>query len=359
MKTSKLLTIAAAALIIGFSSCTKEKDVTTLDSDKFKVTLSLKSATTRADGMTAISGTVVDIIDGYICFVNPGNSVTDVYTITSAATLGKNIRNIDLGATPVTLSDVPGASVKVYLIANKGSLSVTPVVGSNIATYLTNNMKVEDQGDYTKVISIGEASLTATANPEVKSAAIVLSTKVARIQIKEIGFDGDITGTVAGIFINGYYPTMSLSGAPGMLQKSNNASDYVNNSAIFPSSLSGFVYDMTNKTIGATVAPNTSNGVWGYNLFASATPQIIIKLTGVTTNGQSVGDQFVTINGFKNSGTNAEIANIEGGMIYTIQTGALVIKPEHLTVDPGVTPMRVDVTVTPVTWQETIVIPNL
>ena len=229
-----------------------------------------------------------------------------------------------------------------------------------IATFLANNMKVEDQSDYTKVISVGEADLMPTTNPDVKSAAITLSTKVARIQIKDISFEGDIKGMVAGIFVNGYYPTMQLNGTAGILQSSSASADYVGNSAIFPSSLSGFVYDMVNKPVAASVKPNSANGVWGYNLFASATPQIIIKLTGVEVNGQTLAnDQFITVNGFKNSGTNDAIANIAGGMIYTIQIGSLVVKPEHLSIAPGVTPMKVDVTVTPVTWQETIVIPNL
>ena len=358
MKTTKVFLIAAVALVIGLSSCTKEKVMDTA-ADTFKVTISLKSAATRADGATALPGTTVDISNGYICFVNAGNAITDVYTITSAGTSGKNILHTELGTTAVTLNDVPGSSARVYLIANKGSLAAAPVVGSSMTVYLTNNMKVEDQGDYTKVTSVGEANLMPTANPDVKSAAIVLSTKVSRIQIKDIRFDGDITGTVAGIFINGYFPTMQLDKTPGTLQKSSIAADYVANSTIFPATLNGFVYDMVNKPIGTMVTPTAPNGTWGYNLFASPTPQIIIKLTGVTINGQSVGEQFVTINGLKNSTTNTEITNIEGGMIYTIGAGALIIKPEHSSTDPGVTPMKVEVTVTPVTWQETTVIPNL
>jgi len=357
MKTSTLLSIAAAFLWT-LSGCSKEQGATAAD-EKFQVVLSFKNASTRADGATALSGTVVDIVNGYICFVSSGSAITDVYTISSTATSGKNIRNTDLGSTAVTLSDVPGSSAKVYLIANKGSLSNVPVEGSSIASFLANNMVVEDQGDYTKVTSIGEATLMTTSNPDVKSAAVVLYTKVARIQVKEISFDGDITGTVAGIFVNGFYPSMQLNGTAAAMKVSNVASDYVDNSPIFPSLLSGYVYDMVNKSIAASVVPTTANGVWGYNLFASATPQIVVKLTNVVSNGQSVGDQFVTINGFKNGSTNSAITNIEGGMIYTIQAGALVIKPEHLSIDPGVTPIKVDVTVTPVTWQETTVIPNL
>ena len=348
--------MAAIALVMSLASCNKDNGAENSSAEKFKVTLSFKNAATRADGATALSGTTVSIIDGYLCFVSVNNAITDVYTISSAATSGKNINNNALGSVAVTLNDVPGTSAKAYMIINKGSLAAVPVVGADINAYLNNDMDVKDQGDYVKVTSSGSATLQPTAQPDTKVANITLSTKVARIQIENICFDGPVTGTVAGIFINGYYPTMKLNGTPAALVSSNAGANYVENSSTFPSPLKNFVYDVIDKAIANTVSPN--NKVWGYNLFTSATPQIIIKLTGVVVNGQTLpNDQFVTINGFKNGAT--AINTIEGGMIYTIKAGTLVIKYEDMSIEPGVTPINVDVTVTTVTWQETIVTPNL
>lgn len=359
MKKIQVFTMAAMALMLGLSSCSEDnKGVEKPSAEKFNVTLSFKNAATRADGAVAASGTKVQIVDGYICFVNSAKVITDVFTIGTAPTSGKNILNTDLGATPVTLNDVPGASTEVYMVANKGTMAVVPTVGNNVLTYMESAMKVEDQSNYIKVTSSGNAPLLATSDVNKKTATINLSTQVARIQIKDIKFEGNIGGKIVGFYVNGYYPTMKINGA-GIDEKSSmNAADYVAGSAIFPTTLSTFVYDEINKDIAGTVTP--ANGVWGYNLFASKTPQIIIKLKDVTVNGQALsGEKFVTVNGFKNSSTSVSIDKLEGGMIYTVNTGALVIKPEHLTETPGVTPISVDLTVVTVTWQETTVIPKL
>ena len=360
MKQTKQFTLAAAALLIGmgFISCSKEHNGENLSADKFNVTLSFKSATTRTDGAAAMGGTIVDIADGYICFVTAGGAITDVYTISSSSTTGKNINAGSLGAMPVTLEHIPGTSSQVYMIANKRSLTPPPVEGINISTYFTHLMKVTDQGDYTKVTSVGNAPLTPGATESDRNAAITLSTQVSRIQIKEIGFDDNITGTVAGIFVNGFYPAMQLNGTADAWQTSSVAANYNENTGIFLAEYKNYVYDIVNKVITKNVIPN--NGVWGYNLFASATPQIVIKLTNVVVNGDVVlsDPQFVTINGFK-KGDGTAISHLEGGMIYTIQAGSIVIKYEHITTEPGVTPFSVHVTVTPVTWQETIVNPNM
>jgi hypothetical protein len=356
MKRNKLFTMAAITLVMSLTGCNKDNGVENTSTEKFKVTLSFKNVATRADGTIAVAGTTVNIIDGYLCFVSPINAITDVYTISSGPTSGHNINNGTLGTIPVTINDVPGTSAKAYMIINTGSLTAFPAVGADINSYLSNDMDVKDQSEYVKVTSSGSATLQPTAQSNVKAADIILSTKVSRIQIEDICFDGPITGTVAGIFINGYYPTMEINGTPGTFVSSTTAANYVDNSNIFPSTLRNFVYDVVDKSINTTVTPN--NDVWGYNLFASATPQIIIKLTDVVVDGQILtDDQFVTINGFKYGST--AIANIEGGMIYTIKAGSLVLKYENMGVDPGVTPINVDVTVTTVAWQETLVTPNL
>ena len=358
MKTAKVFAIAAATLTMGFASCTKENGAETPSANKFKVTLNFKNAATRADGALAVAGTKVGIVDGYICFVSPGNTITDVYTIGAAATdLGnKKIQNSDLGSVPVTLDNVPGTSSKVYMIANTGANAAisAPVVGSPLANFMEKNLEVRDQSDYTKVTSTGSASLVDSGVTGVKNATISLATGVSRIQIKNICFDKSISGTVAGIFVNGYYPTMQINGTGNTWQASNDKTDYVSGSSIFPTLHNTYVYDMVNKAIGTTVTPG--NDVWGYNLFASATPQIIIKLTGVMIEDIPLsGDQFVTINGLKDG--NTTIDKIAGGMIYTIKNGTLVINPEHITTEPGVTPFTVNVTVEQVEWQETEVIP--
>jgi hypothetical protein len=374
MRTTKFLSIAAIALVLGFASCSKEEQ-NVPSGEKFRVTLSFKNAATkaatRADGGTAVQGAEVSIEDGYLCFVNAGNAITDVYTISSAATAGKNINNGSLGATAVTLNDVPGSSSKVYMIINKGTTTFSnvpaPLVGNSILAYMNNTVAFQDQGNYTRVTSFGNAPLTNTSNPDVKEATVTLSTNVSRIQIKNISFSGNLSGTVEGIFVKGYYPIMELDGdATGTFVASTTPTDYADNTTIFPTNVKTFAYDILAKTftstelLGDKVSPNTANGTWGYNLFKSATPQIIIKLTGVTVNGSLLTDaQFVTINGFKKAGTGEVINNIEGGMIYTIADGAIDIKPENLGIVPGVTPMNVEVTVVPVTWQETQVIPNI
>ena len=361
MKTIKTIAITAIALVMGLSACNKEEGFDA-SSDNFNVTLAFKkSPATRADGLLAVSGTKVTIDNGYLCFVSASDYITDVYTISSAATLDKNIQNSALGTTAVTIENVPGSSVKVAMIVNTGTNAAlsAPVIGQSIVAYMYKNMDVKDQGDYTLVTATGSAALVATADPQEKTANIQLETKVSRIQIEDLCFDSAIaTAKVEGIFINGYYANMQLDGTASSFVKSNIAANYASGSATFPLGLSTFVYDMVgNYFVDSKVEP--VNGVWGYNLFTSATPQIIIKFSEILINDQLLSDpQFVTINGFRD-GFGKNITSIEGGMIYTISAGDLVIKSEHFSPEPGILPISVNVTVETVEWDETKVFPNL
>ncbi len=356
--TNQFKTIAAIALVsmMALASCSKGdgEDVTT-PAENFSVTLSFKNAkTTRAEGSAAVKGTKIEVEDGYLCFATSTGLITDVYTISASATAGKNISK---DALSTTIQNVPGSTTKVYMIANKGTLSAVPATGDNMAVFLNNTMDVVDQSDYTKVTCVDEVTLT-PAGENKKTAAIELETKVSRIQIKGLSFSGFTSGKVSGIFINGFYPAMELDGDASTLQTSTDKAMYVPGSTVFTTTLQSYVYDTFDKNIAVSVNP--SSAVWGYNLFASATPQIIIKLTDVVAGGQTYDvPQFITVNGFKNASTSAAIPNLEGGMIYTIEAGALVIRPEHLNPEPGVTPFSVDVTVEKAEWDETVVVPSL
>jgi len=367
MKSRKLFAMAAATLVLGLLSCVREESNSPLVADEYDVTLSFRNVSTRADSQAATPGAIVGIYDGYLCFVSANEAITDVYRITAGATLGKNINRDQLGATPVELKNIPAASVKVYMIANV-NLQVdlpAPVVGGNMTTFMAKTMTIEEvEPDYTRVTSTGNAVLAPdAASTNARKADITLSTKISRIQIESINFAAGISGTVAGIFINGFYYSMQFNGTPSALMSTTDPLKYyenglVDNPLVFSPMRKGKVFDNVSKPIASVVTPN--NGAWGYNLFTSPSPQIVIKLTGVAIAGQSLASstQYVTVHGFKNSG-GVPITTIEGGMIYTIKVGSLVIKYEHMSLVPGVTPMDVEITVSPVTWQETIIIPDL
>ncbi len=343
----------ALASMMTMTSCFKDNDATP-SVENFSVNISFKNAAaTRAEGPAAVDGTKIKIEDGYLCFVSSNGLITDVYTISDNPTEDKNISKDALSA---TIQNVPASSVKVYMIANKGTLSAVPAVGGNMPAYLNNTMAVTDQGEYTTVTCLDEADLN-DAGENRKSATIVLETKVSRIQIKGLSFEGFTGGKVAGIFINGFYTAMELDGSATDLKTSADKAQYVAGSTVFATPLQSYVYDTFDREIAADVTPAD---VWGYNLFASPTPQIIIKLTDVVAAGQTYSaTQFITVNGFRDKTTLDPIANLAGGMIYTIEAGSLVIKPEHLNPDPSVIPFAVDVTVTQAEWDETEVVPNL
>ncbi len=354
----KTMTVLALASTMLLASCSKgDGGGVTTPAENFSVTLSFKNAkTTRAEGPAAVKGAKIAVENGYLCFATSSGIITDVYTISDSPTSGKNISKSGLTTATTTLQNVPGSSYKVYMIANTGTLSAVPAAGDNMSTYLNNKMDVADQGDYTEVTCVDEVAL-ADAGENKKSAAVELATNVSRIQIKGLSFNGFTSGKVAGVFINGFYTEMELDGGAGDLKTSVDKMQYVAGSTVFTTLLQSYVYDTFDKNIAASVTPS---GVWGYNLFASATPQIIIKLTDVVAGGQTYDvPQFITVNGFKNASTSDQIDNLEGGMIYTIEAGALVVKPEHLNPEPGVTPFTVDVTVAQAEWDETTVVPSL
>jgi len=367
MKQVKLIAMAAAALVVGLSGCIKERETV----DTFDVTLRMQETVTRMVG-TPILPAKVAIEDGYICFVSANDAITDVYTISTNPTLGKNIYRNALGSTPVILENIPGNSTKVYMIGNVLRANLpAPVVGGTMASYMTNSVNVRYQ-PWTTVT--GNAPLVAGATAGKKTAAITLSTNTAVIQIADITFSGDISGRVTGLFFNGYYMYMQLNGTGSSFKSSNIAADYNedgfkpdNDNDVFPRSLMSYTWhqffagagDFDTK-VATTVKPAYSGQVWYFYLYKSPTPQIVLKFTDVVANGKPLaGTQFVTVNGFRNSATLENITELKGGMIYTIKAGTLVIKYENMSPVPGVTPINVDVTVVPVEWQNTVINPDM
>lgn len=383
-KNFKCLAFMAAALLVGFSSCSNDNDNAggNLDAKtpkNMKITINLPGTRTEgpAQGKTTASFTFGDLY-----LTDAAGTIKAHYDINSESgteTIGNTIKLADL-TKGVLLKNLPGDAIYVYLVGNTKVLDTNnqpeklPITGnistvkalslgidSQVATeingVLTNNVNL--YGETTATNNNGE--LSEDGKTKLYKATITLAPTVARVELGSIKATGDIESfQVDGIFVDYYYPTASIDGTvdDATIAKHNEVVNFMNTFAGYPKSL----YDWITKASDANVvAPTKDKEVWGYNVFASAAgsavPRIIIRLSDVKAKtGKYTGPQFITIKGLKENGT--LLGKIKAGSVYSLAAG-LEFNEKDITVDPNTENIDVNVTVTVNPWNVVVVTPTL
>lgn len=371
MKTKfKYLTLAVAALLMGFASCSNDDEKGGEDQGTPKnifLKISNAAPTSYAQG-PAQGATTVGFTSGNLFLANAAGRIVATYSLSSAATTGNNISLTDIKAGTI-LQDIPGNTTSVYVV---GNTAITPAP-TTVPGLESQVLQLASQSNVNSVNLYGFNSLTAPAGGNTYyTCDVTLKPTVARIELTDISAGGSITGfNVDGIFIDNYYSKGNVGGTlnvADLVSNGNAAAGFTGSSPVYPASLSGIVYDWNATPLAATanvVKPATAGNVWGYNLFASAAgatgdvPRIIIRLSGVTaSNGITYADpQFVTIRGLLDTGI--ALTSIDAGSVYNIGAGAFTFTGENLAPEPNLLPIDVQVTITLVDWTVVPVTPEL
>lgn len=366
----KYVFLMAAALVLGFSSCSNDEagsvDNGTPKSLYLKIT---NGPATYAEGATVANGTSITFTSGVLYFTDASGVIKKYYTITSNATDAANIDMSVLTGAGETITGLPGDVAAVYVVGNTSGLPTT----GNISAVKAYTIGVASQGTITNVNLYGEqTTLAYNAGTDTYTCTVNLAPTVARIELTNIKAGGVITGfDVAGIFVDNYYSQAAVAGTVGTpVDNGAVVANFGDNAGTYLTALKTFVYDWYSTPMAATgsplvAAPATAGQVWGYNLFAtaagSAVPRIIIRLTNITTTSGSgisyTDDQFITIKGLKDGATS--LTTIKAGEVYNIAAGAFVFDETNLTPTPNLSTIDVTVTVTLTQWTAVDVTPEL
>ncbi len=330
----KTVTVAALAAIVALSSCTKGGEVIIDDNgapSSMKVqVLYPQSPASRGVGNKLKPNEASTLKPGHLLFVNKSGvvvkdvGIVDVLSSAPADRVGsvevtiKDITEPGAGKGAV-IDNVPASAVKVHIISNYKNSS-----GKTFNANL-ENVKIDDI--LTEAVSIvtinsndfplyGAGGITDASGSEdgksyTKQAALEVKAQVSRLQIGKISVadSGPIrirNFTVEGIFINRVHMDMELNGTgrtPFKLDSSTKPDDF-----FAQGDFGAYIGDakyVNRSSASAEVLPGTKGEVWYFNLFPTAVPHIIIKLSDaeyidIDNNTQRMQSaQFITLGNFK------------------------------------------------------------
>lgn len=272
----KILFAAMAAMVL-FASCAKE-DNNGADNDakylSIKIAGVIPSKALEAPGLTAV-GTIT-LNSGHIFIVNPLGVVTysEALNVSQAT-----------GAGQILGQDV-AADSRVYVIGNIPAGDVGAITAlTDIASIQAAVSAMTTQSDYKTAAlanSNGQPAAIVPAAGNTATATVSIKPLISRLELTQVKGAGDITAfTVAGVYVDSYYPSFTYGGSySGTIFSQGQSTTFTGIGDVGPWAAAG-----TPK-----VAAPTSGNVWAHNVASGALPRFIIALEGVKYNpGLSVG----------------------------------------------------------------------
>lgn len=402
----KIMTVAVLSAMIGLASCSKDSGEKTGGPDNNETTsVSLqltKSVSSRAVGGAA-KEEAVDFNSGYVIFTNNVGVINKVTTIAPGdypSSPGQADQDAKEAGTKVWLGElesaggseiknVPAAAQFVYIAGNLPTGSTVPAITMNISTFNSQLLSVFSQSNATGSVADvtlygGGVQLSAHGTiTGAKYAKVKVDAVASRLEISKISYESStnlITGfQIDGIFVNHYYPEMSLSSEVSTELKNNAPADNTAADAMYMAAASGAyktadngtIYDYDTDGIGVKITDvswkaNATTGVWAYNVlapktFASpvtaiTTPHIVVRLSDITTK-DDVDDndrvykttQYLTVKDFKLKGQSNPMGAFVPGYIYYITD--LKFDESNLTDTPEAKPVTVYVEAELMEWK--------
>lgn len=372
MKNFKYAFLMAAAIVLGFSSCSNDEDggITGDNSKPKSVFLKIEQGpATYSESSVVGDQTEVNFSSGELFFTNGAGEILKHYTISSADTDAGNISMTDVKS-GVSLKNLPGAISNVHVVGNVPS-GVTLAKTGNISVVKNTVLGVAEQSDINKVNLYGTSALvdkgtTSSEKNNEYTATINLAPTVARIELTEITGGGDIQSfKVAGVFTDNFYKEASMEGktaAAALIDNGADADIFKIPSTVYDVFANNTIYDWyTTGLLAVNKVAKPGSGVWSYNVFAETTgtavPRIVIRLENVVTTQGDQGTQFITIKGMKDD--SGKLATIEAGKVYSISAGKLLFDETDIAEKPNQNLIDVEVKVTLATWKVVDITPEI
>ncbi len=367
MKKIIFLFVALAAMM--FASCRKEQ---TGGEEAVKpARLTIKIAGTPGTRLTEPPASTdpgtIQITGGHIFVISPTDEVTDSEPLQPALAWG------DSAPGQVLADDVPGDS-RIYIVCNIPA-------GSDVASQTSlANIKVLEaamtsQTDYTTVALAnvdGEPVLIDvddSVTPDIDNQATVEATVtvqvnplISRVELGKVTGGPKITSfTVAGVYVDDWYPNFTYGGLFGGTKYEQHQSTAFDGNAL-KNEGSWIAIEDVPGTPPLYATPTTPGNVWAYNVAAGGLPRLLIAIDNLKFMYDDDDDSgtpdiemtetervYLTVTGYEVGGNS--LPAFERGKIYSIGGGVsgdgIVFNPD----DPGFTPnpegvtLRVFVTV--------------
>lgn len=355
MKNFKYVFLMAAAIIVGFSSCSSDDETGGgVDNTPKNVTVRVSNPSTYGEEATAVGQTPA-LNDLHVYFVG-GGVIKSIGTMTAAEVTG----------TGKTFTGVPGSATEVVIIGN-----ATALTSPNVATIAANDpvsklnklmFEQSKQTDPTTAVNVyGEAAIAGT--PGLETAAVTLTPAIARIEIAEVKAKAAAAGVIeltsfklAGIYINNAYTECGTDyselpvDAAKVLNYAPDATVWTNGS--YPAR---FKDEWTNPSAGTTFTPTASGEKWSYYVMPvidgkgttintekqTSVPHIVLKITDAVAAGYTFpSPAYITVKDIQVLGQS--LTKLEKGKVYSI--ASLAIGGENLAATPE-TPATQDVSV--------------
>ena len=371
MKRFNARALAAIVALSALMSCDKE-DKKGIDPggefSRVKFQLSYGQGT-RAEADLVAHDELLVLQAGHIFFTEANGKIGLHVGIVETAGSGPGAKQVVLSEVKngeAVIEDVPVSVKKCYILSNDalakigGTGGITGnLTGQNISAVQAMTAVVPDlntaSGDVSSVPLFGVGNIapgsgtTAGNKPYDASVNVQINALASRIQIKKLSgvvydykdasnADQTITideFTVEGIYINNYYPSMTVNSTwpQAIVNNGQTVANYASTgSTTYASTGSGYKLS-DNPALASTnkIAAPAGGKVWAYNVFptpaatVASVPHIVIKLSQVkftdsaVTGQQTVQNQFLSIASIKKQGTSPAqvIDSFAANNIYT------------------------------------------
>ncbi|NDV67124.1 hypothetical protein [Bacteroides sp. 224] len=404
----KYAMMTIAALTMGLTSCSNDNEVVDTQNEEtqnLSIRIAQPEMSRAVAGPEANKANPVVFSDGELLLCNASGKILDVYAFSSTLATDLSLNRIAIGdaiaTNGVTITNVDGDVRSAYIVGNSGAIKTVDNIGysavakkgeyiSSVKAYtVTPVMQYNATNkDLANVTLWGEGTLVpdpsvAPTDPAKKYVEITLRPHVARLEIADVTAVPNTTGVsitqydVKGIYINKYYPTLSLDArTPAAIVNSGQGGTtvYGDNQGVYASALKGILYDYSTTYFGNTTTtaltkyPNGTNNVdvWAYNLLAAPViagdavlatattlaPQVIVEVENVqASNSQSYANmRYITVGKLIDATTSTTITHFEAGKIYTIDPGSFEFDVDGVKDDANVGKIDLRVKVSLITW---------
>lgn len=342
MRQIRTMAAAAIAGLMMLASCAKDNengnDNTLNEETSVKIQLTYGQTDTRAAGSAIANNTNLTFTEGHIFFTTSAG-IIDKHVGVGVTVGSAQVSKADLEGGEAVINGISNAATKCYILFTDVNAKISSasgitsnLEGANISTVEGLTIPVgninDASGAVTNVPLYGEGTVAANTGTTSGGKAytakvtVTINSLASRLQIGKISAknytytDAQSTShtvtidqfTVEGIYVNNYYPTMTVGSTLGTIIHSGDDADKYSKTVGTTPYTSGRSGEKLADALGTAATGNplsvTATGVWAYNVFPSATvPHVVIKLTGIkySDNGSQVdlGTQYLTVQSFK------------------------------------------------------------
>lgn len=336
--------MAVAAITLGLTSCSNDKDEVTGEAVNVSVKISgaIKPATKAVEAPGSTDEGTIQLTNGHIFVLDVQGTVTYDEELIVAEATGEG----------QTLGQEVSTSSRIFVIGNIPSddlddiTSLTSLSAINAATSLMTT-----QTDYTTVAlaNVGNVPAELAITGTTATAEVSINPLISRMELTKVVGSGDIVSfDVTGVYVDDYYPSFTYGGLySGEIHSQGTSVDFA--------SVLGDAGTWASSTL---VAAPASGNVWAHNLAAGGLQRFIIKLENIVWNpGLGAGEPtaetplngtyYLTVTGYNTGGLDA----FERGKIYRIGgENGIVFNEDNLGLTPNPTDISLTVNVKIVEW---------